>query len=145
MEVEKGVAARKDLIRHKIGNLLRDGTQRVPWKGPVEIQTIDRRGAGTSNDGMYIVGWHQDQTSLHRAGVKLAREIANGDWSLIFVAVIATFENHGWPIAVGDHDYRYARDTPGIIMGGVRKHDPAELLARLVQIDGGKCRSTRIG
>src|SRR6185437_12441615 len=107
MKVEKSVAARKDLICHKIRYLLRDGTQRIPWKGPVEVQTIHRRGAGTSNDGMYIVGWHQDQTSLHRAGVKFTREIANSDWSFIFIAVIATLENNGWPLAVADHGYRY--------------------------------------
>ena len=58
MEVEKGVAPRKDLIRHIIGDLLRDGTQRISRKGSVEIQAIDRRSARTSNNGMYIVGWH---------------------------------------------------------------------------------------
>src|SRR5262245_64940263 len=102
MEIEKGVAARKDFVRDKFGNLLRDGTQRISWKGPVEVQAIDRRGAGTGNDGMDIVGRHQDQTSLHRALVNLAHEIANSDWSLIFVAIITAFHHYGQPTTRAD-------------------------------------------
>ena len=87
---------------------------------------------------MYIIGWHQDESTLNFAGIETTDQFANSDRALILVAMISTFENDGWAIAVTDYADWDARHAPGIVMRRVRYHYKADLLAGLVEVYGGE-------
>src|SRR6185437_6503805 len=71
--------------------------------------------------------------------IKLADQLAEGDWALIFVAMIARLEDHRRASAIFDDGKRNAGGAPGVLMRRVGDIDKPDLLAVAVEIDGGVC------
>jgi hypothetical protein len=70
------------------------------------------------------------------AGIEVADQLGDDDRPLIFVAMIAAFEDHRRAAAVPDHRDRDPGGAPGILVRRVRDHDEAGLLAGTVEVDG---------
>src|SRR5208282_983031 len=106
------------------------------WKRAVEIEPVDWRGPARRNDGMDVIGRHQDEPTLDLARIELSRQLADDDRALVLVAVVSAFDDDRRPFAIGDDGDRNARYAPGVIMRRVRKHHPADLPALPVKVDG---------
>ena len=138
MEVEERIAAREDLLREIGRDLLRDGAGGAAGEGAVEVEPVDRRRALARDDGVDVVGRHQDQPAGDVGRVEVADQLGDGDRPLVFVAVVAAFEDHRRPVAIGDDRDRQAGHAPGVVVRGVRDHDEPDALAGAVEIDGGE-------
>ena len=106
MKIEEGIAAREYLLLHEGRDLLRDGAARVAWKGPVEVQSIDRRGPLPRHYCVDIVGRHQDQPALDITRLEVADQFGDGDRTFVLVAMVAALEDDRRPFAIGDHGER---------------------------------------
>ena len=100
MKIDKCIAERIDSIIYEGGNLTSDRTLRVARKGPVEIESIDRRGPPTSDHRMDIVGRHQNEPALHLTGIEVPYQVAYRYRTLILIPVVSPFKDHGGPGAV---------------------------------------------
>jgi hypothetical protein len=86
----------RDRLRHRA----------VPSAGerPVEIDSVDRRGARPSEKGRIVDGWHDDPAGESRQ-VKSANELGERYRPFIFIAVNAPGQEHRRTRAVlGDSD-----------------------------------------
>ena len=135
MQIEKSIAARKDLADDVVGDLLGDRTGRIARERPVEVQSVDRRRPQARRHGVDVDGRHEDETALDLRGIDLAHQVADGDRPLVLVPVVAAFDDHRRTFAVGDHGERHARHAPGVVVRRVRNHDEADLLSGPVEID----------
>ena len=93
---------------HEVGDHL--GHTAVPSarEGAVEIDLVDRRHAGACQHRRQIERRQQDQAAVQLGGLEAAREFAERDRSLVFVAVHAAGAQQRRSGAALDHDDRCA-------------------------------------
>ena len=116
MEIDIGIAQGKDHIRHISRDLLGDGAFGIARKSAVEIEPVDRRGAPAGKHRRRVDGGKDDEAARDQAWIELADQFAKRDRPFIFIAMIASLQNRGGPLAVADHGDRDAGGAPGILM-----------------------------
>jgi len=84
-EVGHGKEYRADVVR----NHCRRPTDRIAWKGSVEIATVQRRDTPASLDGGRVQRRQYDDPATDIRRFDLARELRKRDLPLIFIAVVA--------------------------------------------------------
>ena len=135
MQVADEVRARNQLVLDVPGDLLRHAAVRIAGEEAVEVAVIDGRHAPPREGSGKIGSGQQNHTAADRLRAERAREIAERELALIFVAVIAGHQQRGRPRAVAEH---HDGDRDEAVGRGMRRMEQAQetLLASLpVEID----------
>lgn len=89
MEIQEVVGHRKQDVMHIGRDLACQRAVEIARKTAVEIQPVDRGGAGAGLDSPNVDGRDRDDASGNIARIDLAQKLAERDRTLIFIAVVA--------------------------------------------------------
>src|SRR5260370_15169197 len=98
MNVDHDAPVRKYSRLDEMGDARRDRTARIPRKGPVHVDAVERGRAGIGHAGALAQLRHKHDASSHLAGVEIGAEALDSHLAFVFIAVRTAEADHAVPV-----------------------------------------------